>query len=225
MSETLSEQIHRPKDFEETKIRSEDVVIHMSHAYEWAKRRCYAKRRKVGAVIVKENRAISSGFNGTLPNHPNVCEKDGITLEGVIHAEKNAVFKLMENDNDSPKNSAMFVTTAPCFNCAGDLLLAKISSVYFSEMYRSCSGVEKLIRNGVSVYHVNMKAVEEHDKKVVEDGTFDYQNLPENFIETIYESTELNDLDKKEKAIKRLNDIFSGYVDGAYHSKFYDVSN
>lgn len=217
------EKIHRSPNFKEEDIRLEDVIIHMDNAYSWAKRRCYAKRRKVGAVLVKGNRPISSGFNGTKSGHPNVCEKDGVTLKGVTHAEKNALFKLMEENTDSPKNSAIFVTTAPCENCAEDLILAKVSSVYFTEMYRSVEGIEALIKHGISVYHVNMKSVEDNDKKTEIEGVFDYRTLPENFLTEIYKSTEKNLVDSKIGSIMKIRDMFSVYEDGLFHTKFYDV--
>ena len=64
-------QIHRPKDFIEENIRMDDMIIQMEYAYSWAKRRCYAKRRKVGAILYKNGRPISSGFNGTKSGYPN----------------------------------------------------------------------------------------------------------------------------------------------------------
>jgi len=216
--------VKRNKKFFEEDIRSEDVIIHMENAYSWAKRRCYAKRRKVGSVLVKGNRPISSGFNGTKSGYPNICEKDGVTLPGVIHAEKNAIFKLMEEHTDSPNNSAMFVTTAPCAFCTEDLLLAKVSAVYFTEMYRGVQGVEELIKNGISIYHVNMKKIEDFDKQTELTGDFDYQAFPKDFITTIYKSEEENNVDNKIKGIELIRDLFVNYEDGKYHTKFYDVS-
>jgi hypothetical protein len=66
--------IHHPKDYKEQSIREDDVVIQMEYAYTWAKRRCYAVRRKVGAILYKDGRAISSGFNGTKRGYPNVSD-------------------------------------------------------------------------------------------------------------------------------------------------------
>lgn len=216
--------IHRHKDFFEQEIRPEDAIIHMDNAYSWAKRRCYAQRRKVGAIIVKKNRAITSGFNGTKSGHPNVCEKDGVTLAGVTHAEKNALFKLMEDNTDSPNNGAIFVTTAPCDACADDLMLAKISAVYFTELYRGVHGLEELIKNGISVYHVNMKMIEDFDAMTEESGEFKYNQVPLDFLTTIYKSTQDNDIEVKIEGIKKVRELFSSYEDGKYHKRFYKVS-
>ena len=215
---------------EEEHIRHDDVIIHMDNAYAWAKRRCYAERRRVGAVIVKGNRPISSGFNGTKSGYPNVCEKDGATLAGVTHAEKNAIFKLMESENESPKNSAIFVTTAPCGDCAEDLVLAKVSAVYFTEMYRGVEGVETLIKNNISVYHVNMKMIEDFDKEQEKSGEFKYREYPKEFLTPIYKSVTpsavYSDISNyKIESVKEIRKMFEEYHDGKFHQKFYDVSN
>lgn len=206
-------------------IRSDDVIIHMENAYAWAKRRCYAQRRRVGAVIVKGNRTISSGFNGTKAGYPNICEKDGVTLPGVTHAEKNALVKLMESETESPKNSTIFVTTAPCENCAEDLVLAKVSAVYFTEMYRGVEGLETLIKNNISVYHVNMKMIEDFDKEQEDSNEYKYREYPKEFLTPIYQSTENASTEYKINAVKEVRKLFSEYYDGKYHKKFYDVSN
>ncbi len=216
--------IHHPFDYEESKVRDDDVVIQMEYAYSWAKRRSYAVRRKVGAILYKNGRAISSGFNGTKRGHPNVCEKDGVTLQGVIHAEKNAYVKLLKEGTDSPKNSALFVTTANCRGCAEEVILAESSSVYFTEMYRSIEGLEEIIKNGISVYHVDMKMIEDNDAATEASGDYDYRSLPNDFITPIYVATESNNVRCKLSAIKKVRDLYSEYYDGKYHKKFYDAA-
>ena len=77
-----------------------------------------AKRLKVGAVIVKEDRIISIGFNGTPVGQSNVCEdNDGNTLPSVVHAESNAIMFAAKNGM-STKNCTLVVTHSPCFECA-----------------------------------------------------------------------------------------------------------
>lgn len=218
-------QIHRHEDFIEKPLRLEDVIIHMKYAYSWANLRCYAKRRKVGSVLYKNGRPISSGFNGTPSGHPNKCEdKNGATLPTVIHAEENALYKLMEDNTDSPKNSSILVTTAPCPSCAIKLVAAKVSSVYFTEMYRSVEGVEELIKNGISVYHVNLKMVEDYFEKTEKSGDYNYTDFPPEFLTPIYLSSENNDLDEKIDAIIKIREMFENYEDGMYHKKYYDAA-
>lgn len=217
-------QIHRPKDFTEENIRMDDMIIQMEYAYNWAKRRCYAKRRKVGAILYKNGRPISSGFNGTKAGYPNNCEKNGSTISGVIHAEKNAIVKLLKAGTDSPKNSTLFVTTANCPNCAEEIILAEISAVYFTEMYRSIAGLEELIKNGISVYHLDMKKISDFDKKTELEELYDYKNFPKDFVTTIYKSKEENNVEDKLNAIRKARDMYENYKDGDFHDKFYDAA-
>lgn len=217
-------RVHRPEDFKEETIRFDDMIIQMESAYSWAKRRSYAVRRKVGAVLYKNGRQISLGFNGTKKGYPNVCEKDGQTIQGVIHAEKNAYVKLLKDGTDSPKNSALFVTTGNCINCAEEVILAESSSVYFTEMYRSISGLEELIKNGISVYHLNMKMIHDYDKETENSGVYDYRGFPKEFCTPIYVSEGHNNVKEKLYAIARLRKLFENYNDGDYHNKFYDAA-
>lgn len=121
----------------------------------------YAKRLKVGAIVVKDNRVISIGYNGTPEGWDNTCEKDiyddngdflyNKTKDEVIHAEANAIGKLAR-DGEAGLNSTMFCTHAPCMNCAKLIYGAGIRSVYYRESYRDTSGVDFLERCGVAVH-------------------------------------------------------------------------
>lgn len=130
-----------------------------------------AVRLKVGAVVVKDNRIISIGYNGMPSGWDNVCEevvdvaktdprydynhfsKELKTKDEVIHAEANAIAKLASS-NDSGKDSEMFITHAPCIHCAKMIYGAGIGKVYYRETYRSEDGVNFLIKSGISVEKV-----------------------------------------------------------------------
>lgn len=100
-----------------------------------------AKRLKVGAVVVKDNRIISIGYNGTPSGWNNKCEDEhGKTKPEVIHAEANAILKLAAS-NESGKDAAIFITHAPCRDCAKLIQGAGIKDVYYGEDYRDSSGV------------------------------------------------------------------------------------
>ena len=78
----------------------------------------YAKRLQVGAIVVKDNRIISIGYNGTPAGWDNNCEdENNKTKPEVIHAEANSIMKLASS-NESGKGSVMFLTHAPCIDCA-----------------------------------------------------------------------------------------------------------
>ena len=72
-----------------------------------------AKRLKVGAVVVKDNRIISIGYNGMPAGWDNICETEhNTTKDEVIHAEANAIIKLAR-DGESGKDAVMFLTLSP----------------------------------------------------------------------------------------------------------------
>lgn len=121
-----------------------------------------AVRLKVGAVVVKDNRIISIGYNGMPSGWDNVCEElvhriaqEPIlkTKDEVIHAEANAIAKLASS-NDSGKDSEMFITHAPCIHCAKMIYGAGISKVYYRDTYRSEDGINFLTKSGISVEKV-----------------------------------------------------------------------
>ena len=110
-----------------------------------------AKRLHVGAVVVKDHRIISIGYNGTPAGWDNVCEDDSFrTKPEVIHAEANAISKLAR-DGESGSGSTVFCTHAPCIECAKLIYGAGVSKVYYRDVYRDTLGVEFLENSGVDV--------------------------------------------------------------------------
>ena len=110
-----------------------------------------AKRLQVGAIVVKDNRIISIGYNGMPSGWDNCCEdENNKTKPEVIHAEANAVAKLAKS-HESGENSEMYVTHAPCIECAKQIYSAGITKVYFKEKYRSEDGIEFLKKCRVEV--------------------------------------------------------------------------
>jgi len=121
-----------------------------------------AVRLKVGAVVVKDNRIISIGYNGTPAGWDNCCEEvvqlsdDTVTTktkDEVIHAEANAVAKLAR-DGESGSGADLFCTHAPCVQCAKIIYGAGISSVYYRESYRDNDGLEFLQKCKINVKKV-----------------------------------------------------------------------
>ena len=99
----------------------------------------HAERAKVGAIIVKEGRIISIGYNGMPEGMDNVCEVDGVTKAEVIHAEANAFAKLVKS-NESGAGADMFVTHFPCIHCAKQIVQSGISKVYYGRDYKANVG-------------------------------------------------------------------------------------
>ena len=110
-----------------------------------------AKRLHVGAVVVKDHRIISIGYNGTPAGWDNVCEDESFkTKPEVIHAEANAISKLAR-DGESGSGSTVFCTHAPCIECAKLIYGAGVSKVYYRDVYRDTLGVDFLENSGVDV--------------------------------------------------------------------------
>ena len=122
-----------------------------------------ARRRKVGAIIVKDDRIISIGYNGMPAGWDNNCEdeiqqvdaQDFIrimlkTKPEVLHAEANAIGKLARS-NESGEGATMFVTCAPCMECAKMIYASGIKEVFYAEDYNNFSGLEFLMRCSISV--------------------------------------------------------------------------
>jgi dCMP deaminase len=104
----------------------------------------YAKRLQVGAIVVKDNRIISIGYNGSPAGWDNNCEdENNKTKPEVIHAEANAIMKLARS-NESGMDSVMFLTHAPCIDCAKLIYGSGITQVFYKNEYRDQSGVEFL---------------------------------------------------------------------------------
>jgi len=127
-----------------------------------------AIRLKVGAVVVKDNRIISIGYNGTPAGWDNCCEKvvdvspndprydynhftkELKTKDEVIHAEANAILKLAR-DGESGNGASLFCTHAPCLHCAKLIYGAGISSVYYRNAYRNNDGIDFLNKCNINV--------------------------------------------------------------------------
>ena len=116
----------------------------------WAEN-SYCKRRQVGAIIVKDKMIISDGYNGTPSGFENICEDEtGLTKPYVLHAEANAITKIARSGNNSD-GATLYVTAAPCIECAKLIIQAGIKRVVYSEEYRLKDGIELLQRAGIEV--------------------------------------------------------------------------
>jgi dCMP deaminase len=129
------------------------VQAHMQVAGIYA-RLSYARRRQVGCVVVRDDTIVAIGYNGTPPGWDNRCEgEDGQTLPQVIHAEQNALDKITRGSASSV-GSTMFVTTAPCIECAKRIFGAGIRKVYYNEVYRSDDGLQFLESVGIETERI-----------------------------------------------------------------------
>ena len=119
-----------------------------------------ARRLHVGAVIVKDDRIISIGYNGMPIGWDNNCEEELkwpngeikflTTKPEVLHAETNAIAKLAKS-NESGMGASMFITHAPCLDCAKLIYQSGISRVLYRNSYRNTDGTTFLEKSGVTV--------------------------------------------------------------------------
>ena len=119
-----------------------------------------ARRLHVGAIVVKDDRIISIGYNGMPAGWDNNCEFDDtdpqtkqtslITRPEVLHAETNAIAKLAKS-TESGDGAVLFVTHMPCLDCAKLIFQSGICSVFYRNSYRSTDGTAFLEKSGVRV--------------------------------------------------------------------------
>lgn len=161
---------------------------YMKMAVIWSEN-SYAIRRKVGALIVKDNSIISDGYNGTPSGFPNVCEyavrdnkrlntqnpnslrtaaKIGcslVTHPYVLHAEANAITKLAKSHNSS-EGATIYVTDEPCLECSKLIIQAGIRRVVYLREYRLHDGVELLKQANIEVVRINENELNETNEEI-----------------------------------------------------------
>ena len=114
----------------------------------------YCVRRKVGALLVKDQMIISDGYNGTPSGFENCCEIDENTTKPyVLHAEANAITKLARSGNNSD-GATIYITASPCMECAKLIIQSGFKRVVYGEKYRLMDGIELLERAGIEVVYL-----------------------------------------------------------------------
>lgn len=143
-----------------------------------------AVRLQVGAIAVKDDKIISIGYNGTPSGWDNNCEykiyKSSEVLSSikfphehnqwtyddqngsyrlkskpeVIHAESNCISKLARSP-ESGKGAIMFITHAPCMECAKLIYQTEIGAVYYAYEYRSTDGIDFLEKCNIPITHLS----------------------------------------------------------------------
>ena len=114
----------------------------------------YCKRKKVGAIIVRDRMIISDGYNGTPSGFDNCCEDEaGLTRWDVLHAEANAILKVARS-TQSCEGATLYITLSPCKDCSKLIHQSGIKRVVYQKGYRDDSGLQFLMKAGIEVVHV-----------------------------------------------------------------------
>ena len=125
-------------------------------ALEWAKL-SHCKRKKVGAIIVKDRMIISDGYNGTPSGFENPCEdEENYTKWYVLHAEANAILKVAAS-TQSCVGATLYLTLSPCRECSKLIHQAGIKRVVYSKKYKDNSGLIFLKKAGVILNELVIK--------------------------------------------------------------------
>lgn len=111
-------------------------------------------RKKVGAIIVKDNNILSFGYNGTPSGFCNTCEEDNKTKWSVLHAESNAIVKVAKSTNSS-SGSTLYCTLSPCKDCSKLIIQAGIIKVVYKEVYKgSTEGLDLMKESGIKIIKI-----------------------------------------------------------------------
>lgn len=122
-------------------------------AREWGEL-SHCKRKKVGALIVKDRMIISDGYNGTPTGFENYCEdEEGYTKWYVLHAEANAILKVASS-TQSCQGATLYITMSPCKDCSKLIHQAGIKRLVYYIDYKDNSGLKFLEKAGVELCHV-----------------------------------------------------------------------
>tara|TARA_B100001113_G_scaffold232269_1_gene190811 strand:- start:113 stop:532 length:420 start_codon:yes stop_codon:yes gene_type:complete len=128
---------------------------YLKMALEWGEL-SYCKRRKVGALIVKDKMIISDGYNGTPTGFENFCEDDdGYTKWYVLHAEANAIAKV-SSSTQSTNGATLYITLSPCKECCKLIFQSGIKRVVYNKEYKDTSGLKFLKKAGVETCLVSI---------------------------------------------------------------------
>jgi dCMP deaminase len=142
-----------PKKIDYAHMKAAEAYAELSHAV----------RLKVGAIVTKDDRVISIGYNGTPAGWDNKCEdeikwpngevKFTTTKPEVLHAEANAIGKLARS-SESGEGATMYITHAPCFECSKMIHVAGINKVFYRNQYRNNDGIKFLNQCKIEVEQI-----------------------------------------------------------------------
>lgn len=137
----------------EKQLRYDQAYLRMARSWSALS---HCERKKVGAIIVRNDMIISDGYNGTPSGFDNCCENNnGETHWYVLHAEANAILKVAKSTNNC-EGATLYLTLSPCKDCSKLILQAGISRVVYAMDYKDVSGVDFLKSAGIEVEQIQI---------------------------------------------------------------------
>jgi len=140
------------------RISRSDMLMEMAFT---AAKRGTCSRLQVGAIISKDGRVISTGYNGVPAGLPH-CVHNHLMLESAEmgctqaeHAERNAIYYAARYGT-ALEGSVIHTTHAPCENCARAIINAGIRQVTYTIPYRKTEGIDLLRQAGIDVIEVSI---------------------------------------------------------------------
>lgn len=147
------------KEFDQIYINTAKEIAKLSKCVSW----------QVGAVLVRDTRPISIGYNGSLPNHTNCCDKfdkdnfdrethHAWSLKNEIHAEMNLLGWASKNGISTEK-ATIYCTLQPCNGCLRNIPAFGIKRIVFDQYYDKCTYSQDVIDmlkiSGVSLENID----------------------------------------------------------------------
>jgi dCMP deaminase len=130
-------------------------IAYLEMAARWADL-SHCSRKKVGAIIVKDQMIISDGYNGTPAGFNNCCENDkGETHWYVLHAEANAILKVAKSTNNC-KGATLYLSLSPCQDCSKLILQAGITRLVYTKDYKDTSGLDFLREADITIQRIDL---------------------------------------------------------------------
>ncbi len=129
-------------------------IAYLKMAKEWS-RLSYCHRKQVGALIVKDRKIISDGYNGAPSGLENICEdENGKTHWHILHAEANAILKLARSTQNS-EDATLYITLSPCKECSKLIVQSGIKKVVYINQYSDDDGLQLLKKLGIELMQVS----------------------------------------------------------------------
>ncbi len=172
----------------------------------------YCEKKKVGAIIVKDNKIIANGFNGSpSKTFPNECEdSDGKTHWYTLHAETNAIASIASSTQNS-QESTMYITCSPCQDCAKLIYQSGIKRVVYGEEYKTSDGADFLKKAGIEVQKIT--EIKNNFTDIIDAFEFEqHSSKYKKVFATIHKAYKENDFESIDRAIPTLLTVHSDNI-------------